>query len=73
MVLAHARMNRLRTHLDWIIYYHVKRRAEYALISFVWKLPRKIVYWCVIRAACEAEPREYPGEKTAVELLKAME
>lgn len=37
-----------------------------------WHLPARLVYWCVVRAAVKAEPQEYPGEKTALEMLDAL-
>ncbi len=36
-------------------------------------LPRSVLYWCVVRAAVMAEPYEYPAEKTAIEMLEAIE
>jgi hypothetical protein len=49
--------------------YHFKERL---LTEIVWRLPKKIVYWCVVRAACIAEPNYYPGEVTAERMLKSL-
>lgn len=38
-------------------------------IWLAWHLPVRLVYWCVIRAAVKVEPQEYPGDKTAREML----
>lgn len=45
---------------------------ERLLVAIVWKLPERVVYWSVVRAACKAEPNEYPGAATAEQMLKAM-
>lgn len=33
--------------------YRLHRRAEKFMLWFVWKLPRKVVYWAFIRVACD--------------------
>lgn len=57
---------------NWIVYWHVKRRARMLGISLVWKLPKQVVYWCVVRAACAAEPNLYPGAVSAERMLEAV-
>jgi hypothetical protein len=66
-------MRWLDAKLNWLIYWHVKRRARNAGISLVWKLPKPVVRWCVVRAACIAEPQEYPGAVSAERMLNALE
>lgn len=51
-------------------YWWIKRPAHKAFLALIWRLPRRVVYWCVVRAAVKVEPNEYPGEVTALEMLE---
>lgn len=62
---------KVQANFQW--YWHVTRRQQRIPMVIANRLPRRVVYWAVIRAACLAEPQEYPGEKTALEMLKALE
>jgi len=42
--------------------YSFRRWCEHLLIAFVWKLPKKLVYWCAIRVAAEATAGKYGNE-----------
>lgn len=47
---------------DWwryVVRYAITRRAERALMWFVWKLPRKVVMWSYIRVATHATTGKY--------------
>lgn len=52
--------------------YWTRTWPEKMLTAFVWRLPRRIVYWCVVRAAVTTKPIEYPAEATAREMLGAL-
>jgi hypothetical protein len=63
----------MRTRL-WLAWdYWTRLWPEKVLTGIVWRLPRKIVYWSVVRAACAVEPNEYPGDVTAERMLKALD
>lgn len=62
-------MSELRVRLwllkdDWL-----RLKPEKLLLWFVWKLPRRLIYWSVVRAAVK-DQNEYPSEVTAIEMLK---
>lgn len=58
--------------LQEFVYWRIKRPANKLYISFIWKLPKSMVYWCVIRAASVAEPNKNPSSVTAEEMLEAI-
>lgn len=41
--------------------------------NHAYRLPKKVLYWAVVRAAAIAEPNLFPGDKTATEMLEAIE
>lgn len=41
-------------------------------MNLAWLLPRKLVYWCVVRAAVKAEPNLNPSGVTAIEMMREM-
>lgn len=41
------------------IRYELSRQREKAYLWFIWKLPRRWVYWCVIRAVSHATTGQY--------------
>lgn len=53
-------------------YWYLSHPAEKATITLVWKLPTRIIYWAVIRAAARVEPDRYPGDVTATQMLDAL-
>ena len=44
-------------------------RREQFWFWLAWRVPARLVYFCVVRAAVETEPKDYPGDKTALEML----
>lgn len=54
---------------DWW-YRNVKRRQGNFGRRIIWMFPKRVVYWCVIRAAVEVEPNYNPSQVTAEEMLK---
>lgn len=60
----------VRSELGWLWYWHVKRRMGKIGTAIIWKLPKRVVYWCVIRAAVEVEPNYNPSAVTAEEMLE---
>jgi len=56
-----------------LVYWHVKRPAHKAFLALIWKLPKRVVYWCVIRAAVKAEPNTNPSAVTAEQMLKVLD
>lgn len=50
-------------------YWYYKKPKEKLFLSFIWKLPRKVIYWAVIRAAVEVEPNKDPSGVTAAQML----
>jgi hypothetical protein len=46
----------------------LNRLAEKILLAIVWKLPKKLVYWCAIRVMAHATTGEY-GDQITPELL----
>ncbi len=57
--------------MSWRLRHWLHRKREALLTGIVWRLPRPIVYWTVVRAAVSTRD-SYPGEATAEEMLKAM-
>lgn len=55
-----------------IVYWRVRRPASRLGLAIVWRLPRRVVYWCVVRAALVVEPNSYPGDVTAEQMLKTL-
>lgn len=55
------------------IYWRISRPAHRAFLSLVWKLPRRVIYWAVIRAAVSVEPNTDPSSVTAEDMLKKFE
>jgi hypothetical protein len=55
------------------IYWRVRRPAHRLFLSFIWKLPRKVIYWAVIRAAVMTEPDLNPSSVTAEQMLQKLE
>ena len=42
--------------------YESKRLVEKVFLLFVWKLPRKLVYWCAIRVGANATTGEHSDQ-----------
>lgn len=60
----------VRAQLNYWWYYHVKRRSGNIGRRIIWALPKRVVYWCVIRAATKVEPNSDPSDVTAKEMLE---
>jgi hypothetical protein len=59
--------------IRWHFFKHdLKRWYEKRLTDIVWKLPKQIIYWSVVRAAVTATD-SYPGDAKAIDMMKAME
>lgn len=54
------------------VYWRLRRPAHKAFIDIIWRLPRRVVYWCVVRAAVKVEPNTDPSDVTAAQMLEAM-
>lgn len=50
----------------------LSRKQERLVMWVAWKMPRRIVYWCVVRAACKVEPNYSPADVPAIDLMRAM-
>jgi hypothetical protein len=66
-------MDTLKMHVREAAYWRLRRPAHKAFLALVWRLPEKVVYWCVIRAAVKVESNESPAGVTAEQMLKALE
>lgn len=60
-----------KTHLLEAKYWYITRPIKKWSLDLIWKLPRQVVYWCVVRAACKVEPNTYPGDVTAIQMMEA--
>jgi len=60
----------LRGKINFWFYWNVKRRWGKLGKNLIWMLPKRVVYWCVIRAAVEVGPNYNPSSVTAEEMLK---
>ncbi len=54
----------------WVLCATLPYTSDKIAAWFAWHLPKRIVYWAVIRAASETERYFYPGDVTAMEMLK---
>jgi hypothetical protein len=62
---------RARAHEFW--YWHGRRPLGRLGWWALFKVPRRGLYWAVVRAAVIAEPNSNPSGVTADEMLKALE
>lgn len=60
----------LRNKINFWFYWNFKRRSGKIGRWIIWKLPGRVVYWCVVRAACTVEPNYSPENVTATQMLK---
>lgn len=51
-----------------IMSYRMERIMEKILLAIVWRLPKKLVYWCAIRVMAHATQGEY-GNQIVPDLL----
>jgi hypothetical protein len=65
-------MEKLKIACNEFMYWHFNRPGHRMLVAFVWRLPKPVVYWCVVRAATKAEPNLSPEKVTAIQMLEAM-
>lgn len=63
---------KIRVLREWI-YWYARRPMGKLGRKIIWMLPKKVVYWCVIRAAVLTEPNTNPSSVTAEEMLKALD
>ena len=56
-----------------MIYWRIKRPAHRLFLTFIWLLPRKVIYWAVVRAAVKVESDTDPSSVTAEQMLKKLE
>jgi hypothetical protein len=49
------------------------RLGEWAVLTLAWKLPRRLVYWTVVRAAVSVAGNGHPGEVKSLDMLKGFE
>lgn len=58
----------------WLIWDNVTRiRTERAAMRIVWRMPRWLVKWAIVRAAVEVEPSTNPSSVTADQMLGAFQ
>jgi hypothetical protein len=51
--------------------WQIRRRAEKILLGIVWRLPRRLVYWCAIRLMVKMiRDNESPGDVTVEQVLR---
>ena len=48
------------------------RTGEWAAMAVAWRLPRRVLYWAAVRAACVAEPNLNPSDVTVTEMMEAI-
>lgn len=52
----------------YVFMYELNKRKEKAILWFVWKLPKWLVYWCAIRLGSHATTGDHSNQNTS-ELL----
>lgn len=50
----------------------LRRTGEWAAMKVAWALPRRVLYWAAVRAACIAEPNLNPSDVTVTEMMAAI-
>lgn len=63
----------LRSKMNFWFYWNVKRRLGKIGRHIIWMLPKRVIYWCVVRAAVTVEANSNPSGVTASEMLKKFE
>lgn len=67
----------MRVWWRYVAMWRIRRWAEATMIGFVWRLPRRLVYWCAIRVAANATTGPYSSQivpdLTAMDALKRWE
>lgn len=48
------------------------RTREWGAIKIAWALPKRILYWASVRAACIVEPNTDPSGVTVSEMMAAI-
>ena len=46
------------------------RTGEWAAIKVAWALPRRVLYWAAVRAACIVEPTTDPSAVTVTQMME---
>ena len=70
MIDTDTKIDKVRSKANWLWYWHIHRRLRNLGIALIWRLPKRIVYWCVVRAAVAVEPDRSPEGVTAEQMLK---
>lgn len=52
---------KLKLRISENVYWWVKRPLHSLYLSFIWHLPKKMVYWCVVRAATKVKTADGSG------------
>lgn len=63
----------LRSKINFWFYWNFKRRSGRIGRQIIWMFPKRVVYWCVVRAAVAVEANHSPAGVTAEEMLKKFE
>lgn len=63
----------MKANWNWIVYYYIRLKIRKIGIAFIRNLPKRVVYWCVVRAAVEVEKNGDPSNVTALQMLNAMD
>jgi hypothetical protein len=50
----------------------LRRTADTLAMQIAWRLPERVVYWGVVRAAVKVEPNLSPEKVTAVEMMESL-
>ena len=50
----------------------IRRTGEWLAIKIAWALPRRVLYWAAVRAACVAEPQFNPSDVTVTQMMEAI-
>lgn len=45
---------------------------EWLAMKIAWALPKRVLYWAAVRAACIAEPSTDPSKVTVTEMMEAI-
>jgi hypothetical protein len=48
----------------------LRRTRDWAAMEVAWKLPKPVLYWAAVRAACLVEPDTNPSGVTAEQMME---
>ena len=46
--------------------------GDWLAIKVAWRLPRRVLYWAAVRAACIVEPNLNPSDVTVTDMMEAI-